>query len=360
VVPVVTAVLALGIALGYFAIAAVVIPRIRLERATPMFTRAFRFGAIFFFVGCGLTHTHIAVHALGDGGIVGAHEVVFHLMQIFGVWLFFYAAVRFIDVRVVRRPTPAEAEAEALARRVDELSRSNADLEQFAHVVAHDLGAPLKTILGLARLIDTRDGSRLDGDSSEALGRIVSGSERMGTLLDGVLAYSSVAGRSLERVEVDLEAVLDETLAGLQAEISEREAVIAREPLPTVEGDPVQLRQLLQNLLVNALRFGGSPAGTHVEVGARGRSGMHELWVRDHGRGIPEGQGERVFEMFERVDGGGGTGLGLALCRKIVERHGGRIWVQEADGGGSDFRFTLPGAQASSRPPSATIWEPVR
>jgi signal transduction histidine kinase len=339
VVPVVTAVLALGIALGYFAIAAVVIPRIRLERATPMFTRAFRFGAIFFFVGCGLTHTHIAVHALGDGGIVGAHEVVFHLMQIFGVWLFFYAAVRFIDVRVVRRPTPAEAEAEALARRVDELSRSNA---------------------GLARLIDTRDGSHLDGDSSEALGRIVSGSERMGTLLDGVLAYSSVAGRSLERVEVDLEAVLDETLAGLQAEISEREAVIAREPLPTVEGDPVQLCQLLQNLLVNALRFGGSPAGTHVEVGARGRSGMHELWVRDHGRGIPEGQGERVFEMFERVDGGGGTGLGLALCRKIVERHGGRIWVQEADGGGSDFRFTLPGAQASSRPPSATIWEPVR
>jgi signal transduction histidine kinase len=153
--------------------------------------------------------------------------------------------------------------------------------------------------------------------------------------------------------------VLDETLEGLEAEISERDAVVAREPLPTVEGDPVQLRQLLQNLVVNALRFGGSPEGTRVAVGARGRSRVHELWVRDRGPGIPEGHAERVFEMFARVDGDGGTGLGLALCRKIVERHGGRIWVQEADGGGSDFRFTLPGAQASSRPPSATIWEPV-
>ena len=334
---VLTAVLAMGVALGYFTIAALIVPRIRLEDATRRFVTLFRVGGIAFFVGCGLTHSHIAYHALADDEQVGTHEAVFHLLQVGGVWVFIYAALRFLDVRVARRKTPEELEAEELARRIDELSRSNADLEQFAHVAAHDLQGPLRTLTGFSETLLDRRGQLDPADADELLRRIATGGRRMSEMLDGVLEYSRVAGPELVREEVDLGAVLAEVRESLAAELGERGTRIVAGSLPTVSGDRVQLRQLLQNLLSNASRFGKT-----VEVGAAREGDYWELHVRDDGPGIPADDAERIFEMFERLDArDDGSGLGLALCRKIVERHGGRIWLADS-GSGADFRFSLP------------------
>jgi signal transduction histidine kinase len=332
-----TAALAAGVAGGYFAIAALIVPKIELRDATPRFVRAFRFGGIAFFVGCGLTHVHIAYHAVADAGRADTHEILFHLLQVFGVWLFVFAALRYLDVAITRRPTPADE----LQVRVDELARSNADLQEFAHVVAHDLQAPLQTVAGFAQLLERRYAGHLDDGADEYLHHIVDGSQRMGELLDGVLAYSRAAGVGLERSEVDLGAIVHEAQEALVLAIADRGARVTTDALPHVEGDATQLRQLVFNLLGNALKFGAD----RVHVSATREGGFWCVSVRDNGQGVDPRETERIFEMFQRSqysDGADGAGLGLALAHKIVERHGGRIWVEPSVAGGSVFRFTLP------------------
>jgi signal transduction histidine kinase len=203
-----TAFLAAGIAAGYFTIAAVVLPKIALEGTSGRFKLLFKVGGTTFFVGCGLTHTHIAVHAVTSGELVTWHEIAFHLMQIVGVWAFIYAAVRLIDVRILRRRTPEERQAEELRERVTALSRSNADLEQFAHVVSHDLQEPLRTVAGFATLLRRRYDGQIDDDADEFLRHMTDGCARMGSMLEGVLTYSKVAGAGLERLPVDMNEVL--------------------------------------------------------------------------------------------------------------------------------------------------------
>jgi light-regulated signal transduction histidine kinase (bacteriophytochrome) len=353
-----TVALAFGVAGGYFAIAAFVLPRIQLEGAGRRFATAFRIGGTAFFVGCGLTHAHIATHALTDGASVGVHEVVFHLLQIVGVWVFVFVGLRVIDVRVVRRKSAQELEAEALERRVSELSRSNTDLEQFAHVVSHDLKEPLHCVAGFAQLLERRYDGRLDAQADECLRFITEGCDRMATLLDGVLDYSRVAGAGLVRRRVDMEAVAREIRHSLAQAASERGAQIDIGPLPAVDGDPVQLGQLVQNLVANALKFtDGRPP--HVRISAEVAGGLWRFCVQDNGIGIDPARAQRIFEMFERLDGSGrysGTGIGLAVCKRIVERHGGTIWVQSTRGQGSTFCFTLPQgpiASASTTPQPA-------
>ena len=339
----VTALLAAGVAGGYFAIAALIVPRIRLENATPRFVTAFRIGGLAFFIGCGLTHTHIAYHALSDDARAEWHEVVFHLMQVVGVWVFVYAAVRFVDVRIVRRPTAREREAEELERRVEELSRSNSDLEEFAHVVAHDLQEPLRTMSGFAELLERRSADQLGEDGRESVGHIVSASRRMAALLDGVLAYSRVAAVELDREPVELGSVVMAAVADLRATIDERGAAVTwDDDLPTVQGDRVQLERLMLNLISNAVKF-GAVDGPHVHVSATRQGISWAIDVADDGPGIAPEDRERIFRMFERAAGAArGTGVGLAVSHKIVERHGGTISVHGRPGGGSVFRFTLP------------------
>jgi len=339
-----TVALAFGVAGGYFAMAALVVPRIQLDGAGRRFVAAFRIGGTAFFVGCGLTHTHIAVHALTDGTSVGAHEALFHLLQIVGVWVFVFVGMRVIDIRVVRRKSPQQLEAEELERQVSELSRSNSDLEQFARVVSHDLKAPLHVVSGFAQLLERRYAGRLDAQGDECLGHITDGCDRMGTLLDGVLNYSRVAGAELTRTHVDLERLARETGETLLRQAAVPGARVEVGALPAVEGDPVQLGQLLQNLIGNALKFtDGRPA--RVRVSAEDGDGFWRLSVEDNGVGIEPAQAERIFDMFERAGDSGrvaGTGIGLAVCKRIVERHGGAIWVESTPGQGSAFRFTLP------------------
>jgi signal transduction histidine kinase len=340
-VEVLTAVLAAGVAGGYFTIAALIVPKIQLVDATPRFIGAFRVGGIAFFVGCGLTHTHIAYHALADDRRADLHEVVFHLMQVFGVWVFVYAALRFLDVRVVRRKTPAEQEAEVLHSRVNELSRSNEDLERFAHVVAHDLQQPLRTVSGFAELLEHRLDGRLDDGGEESLHHIRAASVRMSEMLDGVLEYSRLAGAELRREDVDLGALTRQVVSDLGHAIEASGAQVTIRDLPVVQGDPVQLSQLLQNLLANAVRF-----GRHVWVEARDDGNFCRVSISDDGPGVDARDRERIFELFQRsalsAREDAGTGLGLALAKKVVERHGGEIRVDERPGGGSTFSFTLP------------------
>ena len=333
-------VLAVIVALGYFALAFVVLPRIELVEATPGFRKAFRLGGVGFFAGCGLTHTHIAVHAAGNGNLVAPHEVAFHLVQAVGVWVFVYVALKFIDVRVERRRTPAQV----LESQVAELSRSNEDLEQFARVVSHDLQGPLRTAGGFAELLERKEADALSDRGRQYVEHLRSSHQQMQDLLDGILRYSRAAGEGLERTEVDLNDTVEEVRQALAGQLAEAGATLEVDDLPTVSGDLLQLRQVLLNLVANALKFHGD-APPRIEIGAEPGEGTWTVSVRDHGIGLDPADAEQIFEMFGRgsgVEGTAGSGIGLAVCRKIVARHGGELTAAPAEGGGAVFRMTLP------------------
>jgi PAS domain S-box-containing protein len=227
------------------------------------------------------------------------------------------------------------------------LERSNTELQQFAYVASHDLSEPLRMVSSYLSLLRRRYHGRLDPDADEFIDFAVDGAARMRALIEGLLAYSR-AGRAEEPPEpVELASVTADVLRSLAAAMVEAGAEIEISDLPVVLGVRGQLEQLLQNLMANALKFrrdGRARVWVRVE---KGPPGMAQIAVADGGIGIAPDEREHVFEMFQRLhdrEAYEGTGIGLAICRKIVERHGGRIWVDERTGGGTVFRFTLPAA----------------
>ena len=234
--------------------------------------------------------------------------------------------------------------AEALRQTSLELQRSNAELEQFAYVASHDLQEPLRMVTSYLQLLERRYRDRLDQDASEFIGFAVDGASRMQTLIQDLLAYSRVGTRGGAFTPTDCDAVLDRVLAGLGVSIAESGARIAREPLPTVTVDSSQMGQLLQNLVGNAIKFRGE-SPPRIRVAAESRPEDWLFSVQDNGIGIDPAHAERIFQVFQRLHGIGkypGTGIGLAVCKKIVERHGGTIWVESEAGAGSTFFFTIP------------------
>ncbi len=236
--------------------------------------------------------------------------------------------------------------ASELERHSAELERSNADLEQFAYVASHDLSEPLRTVSGFVGLLGKRYEGRLDPQADEYIRFAVEGVQRMRELIDDLLAYSRV-GRADQSVEsVDTGALVGQILRTLERQTESAGGEVTVDPLPTVQGDEWQLRQLFQNLIANAVKFdGGRPP--HVEVSAQREPGGWRFSVRDHGIGVDERHTERIFKVFQRLharDEYEGTGIGLAICQRIVDRRGGRIWVESAEGGGALFRFTVPDA----------------
>jgi signal transduction histidine kinase len=222
--------------------------------------------------------------------------------------------------------------------------RMQAELRNYAGVVAHDLSEPLAGIELLVRLLERRPG---EPPAAAVLQRLRSSTERARALVDGVLVHARAGELSIGRVALGRLAA--EVAEDLAPSLEATGATLEIGELPEVDGDPMQLRRVLQNLVANALKFRGD-AAPRVELSARRGTRHWVVTVRDNGVGVDPDQAGRVFEMFFRASNDAdGVGIGLAVCRRIVEAHGGRIWVEAADGGGSAFRFTLPDRAGGSR-----------
>ena len=232
----------------------------------------------------------------------------------------------------------------ALERVLDELHRSNQELEQFAYMVSHDLQEPLRMVASYTQLLARRYKDQLDAGAHEFIGYAVDGAQRMQGFIQDLLQYSRVGmhGRPFEWLNVG--RVVGQALDNLRFAIEEKTAQVICGEMPELEADPVQLGQLFQNLIGNALKFAGTEP-VRIELAATRRDGEWEFVVRDNGIGIEPTDTERIFVIFQRLHTRqeyAGTGLGLAICRRIVERHGGRIWVESEVGKGASFYFTIP------------------
>jgi len=230
-----------------------------------------------------------------------------------------------------------------LEESVAELGRSNADLQQFAYVASHDLQEPLRMVSSYTQLIARRYKGKLDADADEFIAFAVDGANRMQRLILDLLAYSRVntAGRQFEPTA--METVLTAALNNLTNAVKESQAIITHDPLPAVMGDDKQLAQLFQNLLSNAVKFGGAQP-PRIHISAKQADGEWLCSVRDHGIGIDPQYADRIFVIFQRLhtrEEYPGTGIGLAICKKIIERHGGHMWVESELGKGATFYFTL-------------------
>jgi len=229
-------------------------------------------------------------------------------------------------------------------RAADELRRSNKELEQFAYVASHDLQEPLRMVAGYTQLLAKRYGNILDQRAKEYIGFAVDGAKRMQGLIEDLLTYSRVGSKGKSFALTDCDAVLGKTLAGLRVGMQECGATVSHDPLPTVMGDEFQLGQLFQNLLGNAIKYRNS-APPQVHVSCKQETEQWTFAVQDNGIGIEPQYRERIFQIFQRLhtrEEYEGSGIGLAICKKIVERHRGRIWVESELGKGATFYFTIP------------------
>jgi PAS domain S-box-containing protein len=228
--------------------------------------------------------------------------------------------------------------------RIAELARSNAELGQFGYVASHDLQEPLRAVASCVQLLQKRYAGQLDARADEFIAHSVAGIKRMETLINDLLAYSRVGTEAQPLVPTDCESLLQNVLADLSMAIVESGAVVTHDPLPTLEADSTQLAQIFQNLIGNAIKFHGNRPPL-IHVGAEKNAGVWTVSVTDNGIGIEPQYFERVFQVFQRLHTRKeyqGTGIGLAICKKIVERHGGRLWIESQPEQGSVFRFTLP------------------
>lgn len=245
----------------------------------------------------------------------------------------------------VRDITERKKAEEQLLRTVNELKRSNSELQQFAYVASHDLQEPLRMVASYTQLLAQRYKGRLDSDADEFIAYAVDGSNRMHGLIEDLLSYSRAGTDGRALCEISSEDVLAEALANLKGRMDESDAVVTHDALPVLTTDARQLAQVFQNLIGNAIKYrGGEAPRVHVSA-ARNGSGAWTFSVADNGLGIDPLYFERIFVLFQRLhrrEEFAGTGIGLAICKKVLEQLGGRIWVESEPGSGSTFYFTLP------------------
>jgi signal transduction histidine kinase len=237
-----------------------------------------------------------------------------------------------------------QAQARALERSNTELARSNDELAQFASVASHDLHEPLRMVTSYLSLLERRAGGKLDDKERQYIGFAMDGATRMQQMISDLLTYSRVSTRGTAPAQANLAEVLKNAIANLEVATADQHAKITHDPMPEAQVDSSQFTQLFQNLIGNALKF-TSDRPPQVHVGCERRPGEWLFRISDNGIGIPRADFERIFQLFQRLHSRSeypGTGIGLALCKKIVERHGGRIWVESEEGKGTTFFFTIP------------------
>jgi PAS domain S-box-containing protein len=254
---------------------------------------------------------------------------------------------------VLRNLQEQEALVTALTERGAQLARSNRDLQEFTYIASHDLQEPLRMVGSYTQLVGQRYRGRLDASADEFLTFAEEGAKRMQLLLDALVLYSRVDSRGQPFAPLSMEACLTDALRNLQLAIQDAGATIERTPLPELEGDPAQMTQVFQNLIANAIKFRGA-APPRVVIQGREQDGEVEYSVADNGIGIPPEYREKVFVIFQRLhrrEAYPGTGIGLSVAKKVVERHGGKIWVTGGTPSGAVFVFRLPKKHVTEPPP---------
>jgi PAS domain S-box-containing protein len=274
---------------------------------------------------------------LPSGVIKHVEMSVSNLKEAAGNIIGFVASIRDITERIRMERD--------LRKALDDLQRSNKDLEQFVYVASHDMQEPLRMISSYTQLLGKRYKGKLDSDADEFIGFAVDGASRMQKMINDLLIFSRVTTRGKDFEPVDLEKVLSDAIDNLKIAIEENKATITHDPLPKVMADEPQMVRLLQNIIGNAIKFHGQEPPI-IHVGAKEEMEEWAISVKDNGIGIDKKFFDHLFIVFQRLhtrDQYPGTGIGLAVCKKTVERHGGRIWVEsEGEGKGSAFTFTLP------------------
>jgi PAS domain S-box-containing protein len=246
--------------------------------------------------------------------------------------------------KICRDITERKLAEQTILQQTERLSRSNADLQQFAYVASHDLQEPLRMIASFSELLKVRYGGKLDAEADEFISYVVSGATRMSALIGDLLSYSRVTNADeIPMAPVAVREVVSWALENLHLAIRESGAVVEIGDLPTVTGERINLTQVFQNLISNAIKYRG-PSAPLVKIDARADGPNWVFSIADNGIGIAPAYHEAIFGLFKRLhaEDYAGTGIGLAVCKRIIERHRGRIWVESAPGEGSTFRFTLP------------------
>jgi signal transduction histidine kinase len=273
-----------------------------------------------------------------------ADDVMIEIMSHVGFQLGRVLERRWAETNLEAKARELACSNQALEEQARELARSNADLEQFAYIASHDLQEPLRSVSSYAQLLARRYKGKLDADADDFITYTVEGTVRMQELIKDMLEYSRVGTRGKDLEPTDGNDMLAKVLKNLAMAIEDNQSSVTYDLLPTLRGDGVQLSQLFQNLIGNALKFHGDRR-PEIHVGAERRGDEWEFSVRDNGIGIEPQYAERIFVIFQRLHTRShysGNGMGLAICKKIVERHGGRIWMQSRFGEGTTFFFTLP------------------
>lgn len=301
----------------------------------------------------GLAAGYVALHH-GLGGIIDPGAVYNHAAAIehpwrwAGIHALFVAAAGICGIAAWRLNEDVREEKDAALRRAHaaeaELKRSNKELEQFAYVASHDLNEPLRTVSGFVELLQRRYRGELDEQADEFIHYAVDGTKRMQRMLDDLLQLSRAGRGDLAPQPVDLGRLVGDVTAGLATAINAAGGTVRADGLPVVHADPHALERILQNLVANAVKFVNGEAPV-VAVSAERGPAEWIVGVADNGIGVAPEQAERVFGMFQRLHGReeyAGSGIGLSICQVLVERHGGRIWVEPTPGGGATFKFTLP------------------
>jgi two-component system sensor histidine kinase/response regulator len=254
-----------------------------------------------------------------------------------------------ILIRSIRYAIERNHHEEELLKVTENLKRSNSELERFAYVASHDLQEPLRNIISFSQLLVRRYQGRLDDDADEFIGYIVEGGKRMQHLVNDLLEYSRVETRGKPLESTDCREVFETAMRNLYNQIQINHAVITADPLPVVRADPVQLGMVFQNLIGNAIKFRKDNEQPRIHISAEKIDTAWKVAIRDNGIGIDPAFFDRIFEIFQRLhtrEKFPGTGVGLAIVKKIVERHGGEVWVESEPGVGSTFYFTLPAADS--------------